>query len=225
MNDAESFRTWVEEVNQAGGTYHRMELGAGLVLDGEYDMARYFESYGIPDDLTDRTVLDVGTASGFFAFECARRGARVTAIDIHDMELMRRVRDGLGLDVTVLQKDLFNLDPAFGTFDYVICASLLLHVRDIVGALERVRSVCQNQAIVCTGIIDAVDPVCEFVGVQAPGGDGPYWTYWMPSMAALVRMMSAAGFSTVTEISRFTLRSAPGKNNFSTPHGVVRGEV
>ena len=63
MNDAESFRTWVEEVNQAGGTYHRMELGAGLVLDGEYDMARYFESYGIPDDLTDRTVLDVGTAS------------------------------------------------------------------------------------------------------------------------------------------------------------------
>ena len=161
-----------------------MHLGDGLVLDGEYDMARYVESYGIPDDLTGKTMLDVGTASGFFAFECARRGARVTAIDIHDMELVRRVRDGLGLDVTVEQKDLFDFDPAFGTFDYVICASLLLHVRDIVGALERVRSVCQHQAIVCTGIIDAV-----------------------------------------AEVSRFTLRSAPGQHDSSTPHGVVHGAV
>ena len=177
VNNAMSFRAWVDEVNQTGGTYHRMDLGEGLVLDGEYDMARYVDSYGIPDDLAGKTVLDVGTASGFFAFECARRGARVTAIDIHDMEFVRRVRGGLGLDVTVAQKDLFDLDPAFGTFDYVICASLLLHVRDIVGALERVRSVCQHQAIVCTGIIDAVDPVCHFVGVQAHGGDGPYWTY------------------------------------------------
>ena len=188
-------------------------------------MARYVESYGIPDDLTGKTVLDLGTASGFFAFECARRGARVTAIDIHDMEFVRRVRDGLGLDVIVEQKDLFDLDPAFGTFDYVICASLLLHVRDIVGALERVRSVCQHQAIVCTGIIDAVDPVCEFLGVQAAGGDGPYWTYWMPSMTALMRMLSAAGFTAATEVSRFPLRSAPGRHNFATPHGVVRGAV
>ena len=185
MQDAASFRTWVEKVNQAGGTYHRMDLGGGLILDGEYDVARYFENYRIPDDLTGRTVLDVGTASGFFAFECARRGARVTAIDIHDMEFVRRVRDGLGLQVAVVQKDLFDLDAAFGTFDYVICASLLLHLRDIVGALERLRSVCRHQSIVCTAIIDTVDPVCEFVGVQAPGGDGPYWTYWMPSMGCV----------------------------------------
>ena len=225
MSDAVPFRAWVEEVNHAGGTYHRMELGHGLVLDGEYDMTRHVDRYGIPADLTGKTVLDVGTASGFFAFECARRGARVTAIDIHDMEFVRRIRDGLGLEITFVQKDLYDLDPAFGTFDYVICASLLLHVRDIVGALERIRSVCQKQAIVCTAIIDAADSVCRFVGVQAQGGAGPYWTYWMPSMSALTGMLSAAGFTSVAEVSRFTLRSVPGKNDFATPHGVVHAEV
>ena len=47
----------------------------------------------------------------------------------------------------------------------------------------------------------------------------------MPSMTALMRMLSAAGFAAVAEVSRFTLCSAPGKHNFSTPHGVVHGAV
>jgi tRNA (mo5U34)-methyltransferase len=35
----------------------------------------------ISDDLTGKTVLDVGAWDGFFTFELERRGAKVTAVD------------------------------------------------------------------------------------------------------------------------------------------------
>src|SRR3954468_18840195 len=36
----------------------------------------------IPDDLHGWTALDIGCNAGFYTFELARRGARVTAIDV-----------------------------------------------------------------------------------------------------------------------------------------------
>ena len=74
MSDAVPFRAWVEEVNHAGGTYHRMELGHGLVLDGEYDMTRHVDRYGIPADLTGKTVL--GRRHRFGVFRVRVRSAR-----------------------------------------------------------------------------------------------------------------------------------------------------
>jgi hypothetical protein len=65
--------------------------------------------------------------------------------------------------------------------------------------------------------------ICEFVGLENVDRVG--WTYWMTSMTALKRMLLAAGFSRVEEISRFILRSEPGKGGFATPHGVVRANV
>jgi len=67
-------RQLVDEYNRDGISYHKIDLGNGLTIRGEYDMARYVHHYEIPADLTGKTVLDIGTSSGYFAFECARRG-------------------------------------------------------------------------------------------------------------------------------------------------------
>lgn len=97
MLSREELRQMVDAINQKGGTYHQIDLGGGLVVKGEYDMTMYVDSYGIPADLSGRTALDIGTASGFFAFECARRGASVTAIDIWDGRLFDALKEALGL--------------------------------------------------------------------------------------------------------------------------------
>jgi hypothetical protein len=55
------------------------------------------------------------------------------------------------------------------------------------------------------------------------GGDGEYWTTWMPNGMALERMMRAARFENVAYKGSFRLQSAPGKHHFDTPHGVVHG--
>jgi SAM-dependent methyltransferase len=62
--------------------YHCVELAPGVVTDGVYDMTEVLDQYGFPESMADLDVLDVGRASGFFAFEFERRGARVVATDI-----------------------------------------------------------------------------------------------------------------------------------------------
>jgi hypothetical protein len=62
--------------------YHCVELAPGVVTDGVFDMTPVLPEYRVPDDMTGMDVLDVGRASGFFAFEFERRGACVVATDI-----------------------------------------------------------------------------------------------------------------------------------------------
>lgn len=130
-----------------------------------------------------------------------------------------------------VQMDLFDLEPDFGEFDLVVCGSVLLHISDIFGVILKLQSVCRGETVIATAVMDDVEvegevkPWCEFLGWRAEGDAGEYWTVWMPSMSALARMLTVAGYSRVEELARFTLCSVPGKSNFATPHGVVRAQV
>ncbi|EIE97092.1 class I SAM-dependent methyltransferase [Saccharomonospora glauca] len=219
--DLDEARQLVERVNGQGGTYHRLDFGDGLVIEGDYDMSKYLAYYHLPERLDGKTVLDVGTASGFFAIEAERRGAKVTAIDIWDetalpAELARTFKLGLNY----VQKDLYDLDASFGQFDLVICGSLLLHLPDPVGALRALRSVTKERLIVSSAATaDSAttdQPVCHFTGARASESD--YWSYWAFSACALERMLLAADFSRIADVEHFDLKSEPGRMEFSTPH-------
>jgi tRNA (mo5U34)-methyltransferase len=62
--------------------YHCINLGQGVVTNGDFEMGEYLPRYHFPDDMTGLKVLDVGRASGYFAFEFERRGAHVVATEI-----------------------------------------------------------------------------------------------------------------------------------------------
>lgn len=134
------------ELNAQGGAYHRLRLADGVVVEGEYDMDRFVHHYRLPADLRGRSALDVGTSSGYFAFELERRGAQVTAIDLFDGQFIERVKAVTGSRVRYVQKSVYDLEPGFGQFDLVVCGSLLLHLPDMLGALRAIRSVCRGQA-------------------------------------------------------------------------------
>lgn len=65
--------------------YHSIDLGNGQRVKGDYDMEEYLPHYHFPADMSGMSVLDVGRASGFFAFEFERRGAKVTATEIRSV--------------------------------------------------------------------------------------------------------------------------------------------
>lgn len=62
--------------------YHTVDLGNGLVTPGQYDYRETMHAFPFPADMTGATLLEVGSATGFFSFEAERRGATVTSVEL-----------------------------------------------------------------------------------------------------------------------------------------------
>src|SRR3954470_1988623 len=146
--------------------YHTLELGNGVVAKGMFDHRPVLDRYPIPADLSGKRCLDVATMDGFWAFEMERRGAEsVTAIDIdspdeldwpaslragHDRgldetkaERFALAKEALGSGVERVILSAYDLSPErLGTFDFVFCGDLLLHLKDPITPVENIRSVC-----------------------------------------------------------------------------------
>lgn len=217
--------------------YHTIDLGNGLLTPGYYDHRPYLPYYGFPADLTGKTVLDIGAASGFFSFEFERRGAQVTATDLpawfdHDFgpnyqpdhtaesgqvylhrpfEVARRLRNS---SVAVQYINIYDITPeSVGTFDLVFCGSVLIHLTDPIRALWRIAGVTKEKAIIATSL-DAGEPdrpIATMVGAER--GDG----WWIPTRACLELMAVAAGFVGIEWVSEFQL------NYRNQDHGPYHG--
>jgi tRNA (mo5U34)-methyltransferase len=199
--------------------YHTLELAPGVVTPGWLDTRGVVGRLPFPASLEGARCLDVGTFDGFWAFEMERRGAdEVLAIDVLDPRhwdwpagsdeetirvMDRRKASGSGFELAaerlgskVVRRELsvLDLDPAeVGQFDLIYLGSLLIHMRDPVLALEKVRSVCRGSLIV----VDGIDPLLSLLFRRLPiaqldGRGRPWW--WYPNAAGLARMVQAAGF-------------------------------
>src|SRR5580704_16079938 len=70
--------------------YHTIDLGDGLVTPGLYDYRATLPDFHFPENMQGMTVLDVGSATGFFAFEFERRGARVVSTELPSLRDLDR---------------------------------------------------------------------------------------------------------------------------------------
>jgi len=62
--------------------FHKIDLGHGIVTPGVDKTPAKPATLGIAQDLTGKSVLDIGALDGFFSFEAERRGARrVVSLD------------------------------------------------------------------------------------------------------------------------------------------------
>lgn len=218
MTGAELTSTLRSRIQAHPEWYHTIELAPDLETPGWFDL-RQVAGRVLPASLKGKRCLDVATFDGFWAFEMEQREAReVVAIDLLDPELwdwpaettpevMRTVgarkgagegfllaREALGSKVERVALSVYDLDPGcLGMFDVVYVGSVLLHLRDPVRALERVRSVCKGTLLV----VDAIDPLLSLSfprsAVATLDGIGRPW-WWRPNLACLARMVRSAGF-------------------------------
>lgn len=198
--------------------YHTIELPGGVFTPGEFDHRPLLPHYGLPADLSGKRAIDIGTNNGYWAFEFERRGADTVAVDvdmISELDYPPGVRPTIGprgLDIPVgdgfsvahrilgskvqkVKSNVYALDPeTVGTFDFVHIADILLHLRDPLAALERVRSITRHQAY----IIDHIEPDLPS-GSQLTYYDGGWAgvVWWRPSLDVLAQMVLDAGFSSV----------------------------
>jgi tRNA (mo5U34)-methyltransferase len=225
--------------------YHTLELGDGVVTKGMFDHRPVVGRYLLPASLSGMRCLDVGTMDGFWAFEMERRGAtEVIAADVaavDDLDWPPGWRDrispvldetkaarfelahrALGSSVTRIERSVYELDTDLGAFDLVFCGDLLLHLKDPITAVQRIRIACRGSAIVC-------DPVSRFrfgrrrALAELDGLDEFRW--WQLSEPALERLMRAAGFARVKRGARFQLPPSGGDGTWKGLRAVVRGFV
>jgi tRNA (mo5U34)-methyltransferase len=180
-----------------------------------------------PAQLEGGRCLDVGTFDGFWAFEMERRGAaEVIALDVddpgqldwswetrhdpgatsdwrarrgHRFEIARRA---LGSRVKRVSGSVYDLDPSVhGRFDVVFCGTLLVHLRDPVRALERMREVCAGELV----LFECLDAVLDVVARRVPCarlGPAPE-QWWRLNRAGLLDMLRLAGFDVLWASPRF----------------------
>jgi hypothetical protein len=65
-----------------GPWYHSFYFDNGFAVRGDYDIGRDIQGYGFPESMSGMSVLDVGTAAGWFALYFEQKGARVHATDV-----------------------------------------------------------------------------------------------------------------------------------------------
>jgi magnesium-protoporphyrin O-methyltransferase len=143
-------RAWLEEYfdRTAAQTWAKLTSNAPVgrirasVRAGRERMRTTLLSW-LPDDLSGRHILDAGCGTGMAAMELARRGARVTAVDLSPTlttlaaeRLPAELRDR----VRFLAGDM--LDERLGPFDHVLAMDSLIHYAswDMVESLRRLTS-------------------------------------------------------------------------------------
>jgi magnesium-protoporphyrin O-methyltransferase len=83
----------------------------------------------LPQDLTGRRILDAGCGTGLLAFEAARRGAHVVAVDLSPTLVgLARERLPEDIDPASIRFEVGDmLDPQPGRFDHVVAMDSLIH--------------------------------------------------------------------------------------------------
>ena len=105
-------------------------------------------------DISGARLLDVACSAGFQTMEFAKRGAIVTGIDwdksaIEQAQFIQDcVSEQIGRPVTFRCCSLFDFDAPEGEVDYVHCSGLLYHLRDPIGAVERLRRWARKGVVV-----------------------------------------------------------------------------
>ena len=130
--------------------WHTIDLPDGSVTPGGWDLRETAQRIPWPD-LTGKRCLDVGTADGFWAFEMEKRGAvDVLATDLptpfqaRARERFEHARDALGSRVRYEEADVMTVA---GEYDVVFAGYVLQMLRDPVGALGHLRSVCRGHLL------------------------------------------------------------------------------
>ena len=167
----------------AADAWHRLTSDAPVsgiratVRAGREDMRRTLMSW-LPADLRGKRLLDAGCGTGMLAVEAARRGARVTAIDLsptlvklaqerHAREFDRAAGGAIEFHVGDF------LDPALGRFDHVVAMDSLIHysTEDVVRTVTALAERTADSLLFTFAPRTALLTLMHTVGRAFPRGD------------------------------------------------------
>jgi len=215
----------ISEVKRLEPWFHCIDLGNGLLTKTESAIGEPVEhprptwekvKAALPDDLSGKTVLDVGCNAGFYCLEMKRRGAaQVLGID-SQRNLIRQaefVRDVNNLEIDYRRMSVYDLDPhSLGQFDVTLALGLLYHCKHLVMALEKLFIVTRELLILETAIyppekaprsftyeVGGLQPVLHPLAYveNEPDAKEAIYNWFLPGIDALRALLKNIGFEQV----------------------------
>lgn len=186
----------------------------------------------VPADLSGQTALDIGCNAGYYSFELAKRGARVTALDIDRRYLTQAkwaaARYGLQDRIEFRQASIYTLARETRDYDVVWFFGVLYHLRHPLLALDILRNVTRAQLFLQTLTCPGKSVVRPRVNVtleereimnrrgwprmafieEALENDPTNW--WAPNAACVEAMLRVAGFHITARPGDEMYVAAPG---------------
>jgi tRNA (mo5U34)-methyltransferase len=215
------------EISALGPWFHNLHLPDGLQTAPDHFLGD-FPSYKwahvaeqLPIDLTGWTALDVGCNAGFYSFELAKRGAKVTGIDSEPLYLKQAAwaaRElGLHQRVDFRETSVYELGRTDTQYDLVLFMGVFYHLRhpllalDILASKVKRRMVFQTLTSPGTEVFEAPPdmPIMEREAMLEAGwpkmafiekrlaGDMSNW--WAPNHAAVLALLRSSGLTVVAQ--------------------------
>jgi tRNA (mo5U34)-methyltransferase len=187
---------------------------------GDYPAVKFASfANAIPQNLTGKSVLDIGCNAGFYSLEMKRRGAeRVLGVDFDERYLAqaRFAAEVRGVDIEFRQLSVYDVGSLGEKFDLVIFMGVLYHLRHPLLALDLIREhvakdlmlfqtmqrgstkameVQQDYTFWQTDMFERSDfPMMYFIEHKY-AGDPTNW--WIPNRACSEAMLRSAGFEII----------------------------
>jgi tRNA (mo5U34)-methyltransferase len=210
-----------ENVEQLGKWFHNINLhGVQTAPDhflGDYPNVK-FKGFAnaIPQDLSGKSVLDIGCNAGFYSIEMKRRGAeRVVGIDSDERYLAqaRYASQVLGADIEFRSMSVYDVASLGEKFDIVIFMGVLYHLRHPLLALDLLYENVVKDLLIFQSMQRGSDKVAEvkndydfwqtdiFQQHEFPqmyfiehrySNDPTNW--WIPNRACMEAMLRSSGF-------------------------------
>lgn len=208
-------------VVELGQWFHNIDLGGVRTAPhhflGDYPAVKWRAfRHALPDDLTGRTVLDVGCNGGFYAIEMKRRGAdRVVAIDSDPRYLAqaRFAAKTLGVEIEFDQLSVYDVGRLGEQFDLVLFMGVFYHLRHPLLALDLLHEHVVGDLLVFQSMLrgsgepflprpdypfteeaifqDDAFPRMHFLE-HCYASDPTNW--WIPNRSGMEAMLRSAGF-------------------------------
>jgi tRNA (mo5U34)-methyltransferase len=209
-------------VASLGEWFHNIDL-AGVKTAPQHYLGDYPSvvwrgiADSIPQDLSGKTVLDVGCNAGFYSIEMMRRGAaRVVGLDACDRYLRqaRFAAEVCGVEIEFRKLSVYDIAKLSERFDIVLLMGVLYHLRHPLLALDLVWEHAARDLLVFQSMqrgSSDVEPLredyefAERAIFEKPGfpklhfieraycDDGTNW--WIPNRACAEAMLRSAGFT------------------------------
>lgn len=166
------------------------------------------------EDFADREILDVGIWTGGTSLMLAALGGRVTGVEevkkYADMARFLARSFGLERQLGVVSESLYscNREAFYDRYDVVFFPGVLYHLSDpLIGLRILFNSLKPGgRMLLCSSAIDVAEPYCRFEGsrIHSSGTRKELnrggWNWFIPSAAAVSRMMDEAGFEEVQTV-------------------------